>query len=139
LLDQGGGLVRSGGMILYQGDFLLFRPCTERAGRIVSVDRDYILDRGEPVDARVQIERLIRLSGVKYPVASAILHLVRKDLPIVDVNALAAFGLKRRANYNFQFWNAYCDAVRAIVKESRLSYRTVDRALWSYGKDHPVR
>ncbi len=85
-------------------------------------------------DARVKIERLIKLSGVNYPVASAILHLVCEDVPIVDVNALAAFGLERRTNYNFQFWNAYCDAVRAIVKKSGLSYRIVDRALWSYGK-----
>lgn len=89
-------------------------------------------------NSRVKIERLIELSGVNYPVASAILHLACNNVPILDVNALAAFGLERRTNYDFQFWSAYCDAVKEIVRESGLSYRIVDRALWTYGKCHPV-
>jgi hypothetical protein len=103
-------------------------------GRIKSATKAAFSTR----NSRVKIERLIQLSGVNYPVASAILHLACNNVPILDVNALAAFGLERRANYDFQFWSAYCDAVKEIVRESGLSYRIVDRALWTYGKCHPA-
>lgn len=89
-------------------------------------------------NARVRIGVLMTLSGVSYPMASAILHLVCKDVPLLDVNALAAFGVKKPSSYSFQFWNAYCAAVFAIAGKSSLPLRTIDRALYIFGQRHPI-
>jgi hypothetical protein len=89
-------------------------------------------------NARVRIGVLTTLGGVGYPMASAILHLVCKDVPLLDVNALAALGVKTPSSYSFQFWNAYCAYVLAIAEKSLLPLRTIDRALWSFGKAHPI-
>jgi hypothetical protein len=88
--------------------------------------------------ARVRIGVLTTLSGVSYPMASAILHLVCKDVPLLDERALAAFGVGGRSSYTFTFWNAYCAAVLQIADESHLPLRTIDRALWIFGRDHPI-
>jgi hypothetical protein len=88
-------------------------------------------------NARVRIGVLMTLSGVSYPMASAILHLVCKDVPLLDVNALAALDVKKPSSYSFQFWNAYCAAVLAIAGKSSRPLRTIDRALYIFGQQHP--
>ena len=80
----------------------------------------------------VRIGSLLTLSGVKYPMASAILHLVKKDVPLLDVNALAALNVGI-SSYDFRFWKAYCDKVAGIQVQTSLSFRTIDRALWEFG------
>jgi hypothetical protein len=89
-------------------------------------------------NARVRIGVLTTLSGVSYPMASAILHLACKDVPLLDVRALAALDVKRPSSYSFQFWNAYCAAVLAIADKSGLPLRSIDRALWNFGKTHRI-
>jgi len=84
-------------------------------------------------NARVKICVLTTLDGVGYPMASAILHLACKDVPLLDVRALATLGLEKPTSYDFRFWNDYCVAVFAIAGASKLSLRVIDRALWSYG------
>jgi hypothetical protein len=88
--------------------------------------------------ARVRFGVLMTLSGVAYPMASAILHLVCKDVPLLDVNALAALGVEKPPSYNFIFWNAYCSFVLTIAEKSALSLRTIDRALWAYGEENRI-
>jgi hypothetical protein len=88
-------------------------------------------------NARVRIGVLMTLRGVSYPMASAILHLVCKDVPLLDVWALAALDVEKPSSYSFEFWNAYCTAVLSIAEKCLLPLRTIDRALWSYGKRHP--
>ena len=89
-------------------------------------------------NARVRIGVLMTLQGVSYPMASAILHLVCKDVPLLDVNALAALNEKKPPSYTFQFWNVYCAELLKIAGKSSLPLRTIDRALWMFGKKHPL-
>jgi hypothetical protein len=89
-------------------------------------------------NARVRIGVLMTLRGVSYPMASAILHLVCKDVPLLDVNALAALDMKKPSSYSFQFWHSYCTEVLLIAGKSSLPLRRIDRALWSFGKENPL-
>jgi hypothetical protein len=89
-------------------------------------------------NGRVRIGVLMTLRGVSYPMASAILHLVWKDVPLLDVNALAALSVKKPSSYSFQFWNAYCAAALAIV-EKKTTTASHDRPgaldLWERAPD----
>ena len=89
-------------------------------------------------DARVRMGVLTTLSGVGYPMASAILHLVCKDAPLMDVWALCAFGVKVPSSYRFPFWVAYSSAVSELQKKCAKPLRTIDQALWSYGEAHRI-
>lgn len=86
---------------------------------------------------QAQIGVLFALKGVKYPVASAILHFAFPDrYPILDVRALWSLGWKQSYSYNFEFWISYVKKVRKISKKLGLSMRKVDKALWQFSKDN---
>jgi hypothetical protein len=89
-------------------------------------------------DARVRMGVLTTLSGVSYPTASAILHLVCKDVPLLDFRALAAFNVNPPSSYGFLFWAAYCVEIFKIKNQCPMSLRVIDRALWCYGREHPL-
>jgi len=76
---------------------------------------------------------LTALSGVGYPMASAILHLVHENqYPLLDFRALWSLGIEKPPQYNFRFWWAYVEACRSIASEAGKDMRMVDRALWQF-------
>ena len=89
-------------------------------------------------NARVRIGVLTTLRGVSYPMASAILHLVCKDVPLLDVNALAALRVGKPSSYSFQFWNAYCAAVLVIAGKARRRFARLIGRSGFFGKKHPL-
>jgi hypothetical protein len=84
----------------------------------------------------LKIRVLLLLEGVGWPTASVILHFCdRGPYPILDVRALWSVGLRRVPGYGFSLWWEYTRFVRAISRQTRLSMRTIDRALWQYSKE----
>lgn len=86
----------------------------------------------------LKIGVLLLLSGVSWPVASVILHFCdRGKYPILDFRALAALGVDPPPSpYTFTFWMAYTSYTRALSRDTGLSMRQLDRALWQWAKDH---
>lgn len=80
----------------------------------------------------LKIGVLLILSGVSWPVASVILHFCdRGKYPILDVRALASLGVDPPPSpYTFDFWMAYTNYTRSLSRETGLSMRQLDRALW---------
>ena len=87
---------------------------------------------------RVRIESLTLLDGVAWPIASAILHLCHKDkYPILDFRALWAAGVEAPSTYKYKFWKKYVAFCRDTAKRYKVDMRTLDRAMWCYGKINP--
>lgn len=95
---------------------------------------------------KLRIESLCILDGVRYPVASSILHFAyRPDYyPIIDFRAIWSLGIevKNKGYYTFDIWDKYCDECRKLslkVRDMGLSdtpIRIVDKALWQFSKDN---
>jgi hypothetical protein len=51
------------------------------------------------------------------------------------VRALESLGVKSRSTYPVSFWLAYLQACRALARETGVSLRTLDKALWQYSKE----
>jgi hypothetical protein len=85
-------------------------------------------------DERLRIEVLTLLSGVKWPTASALLHLTHKDpYPILDFRALRSLGIDPPPiNYTFDFWWDYTRYCRRLALQAGVTMRVLDRALWIY-------
>ncbi|MBK8046502.1 MAG: hypothetical protein IPK16_04825 [Anaerolineales bacterium] len=83
---------------------------------------------------RLRIEVLTLLSGVQWPVASAILHFGYDNLyPILDVRALGAAGMDPQAvTYDFNLWWEYTIFCRRTAQEAGVTMRELDQALWGY-------
>ena len=94
---------------------------------------------------QLRIEVLTLLSGVKWPVASAILHWTHVDpYPILDVRALWSLGWSEMADrpslvYDFGDWREYTLYCRQLRQECDVTMRELDRALWQYAKEHMPR
>jgi hypothetical protein len=87
-------------------------------------------------DERVRIELLTFLNGVSWPTASAILHLCFPDrYPILDVRALWTLSVSPRG-FAWPFWSAYVEFSRSLARKAGVSMRTLDRALWTWSKEH---
>lgn len=87
------------------------------------------------VSERARIEALTLLSGVGWPTASVILHLLhRQPYPILDFRALWSVGASR-GTYDFDFWRNYTAYCRQLAKIADVDMRTLDRALWQYSKE----
>lgn len=81
-----------------------------------------------------RIEPLLKLKGVSYPVASAILHFAFPDeYPILDFRAIWSLCGQTRDGY---LWTKYCDEIRKVSKNLNLPIRIVDKALWKYSKEN---
>ena len=85
-----------------------------------------------------KVEKLTWLHGVRESVASVILHLYDpKKYPILDKYALRAIGIDyQNVNYDEPFWRQYVNLCRAAAESYEVSMRTLDRALYQYGKDN---
>jgi hypothetical protein len=88
---------------------------------------------------RAKVEALQTLRGVKYPVASVILHFAFPDqYPIMDFRAIWSLGWEQPKQYDFLFWQKYCAAIRGLAEKHGLPIRTIDKALWQYSADHQL-
>ena len=88
---------------------------------------------------RPRIEILTCLSGVAYPIASAILHFFHEDpYPILDFRAPWSIGFEEdEIEYSFKFWEKYMKKCRKIASENGIKcMRTLDRALWQYSDEN---
>jgi len=58
-----------------------------------------------------------------------------KSPPAIDYRALWSLGIEKPpAYYSFDFWWAYVEACRSLMRGSGVKPRTLDRALWQYSK-----
>jgi hypothetical protein len=107
--------------------------CAEnREDYVNEVTRVALATRNEELKIRV----LLALNGVSWPTASVILHFCdRSAYPILDVRALWSAGLRRLPRYTFPLWWEYTGFTREISRQTGLSMRAVDRALWQYSKE----
>jgi hypothetical protein len=86
---------------------------------------------------KARIESLRILKGVSYPVASAILHFAFPNkYPIMDFRVIWSLGWEQPSNYDFDFWQRYCEKIRDIAKILNLPIRTAEKALWEYSKEY---
>jgi hypothetical protein len=87
-------------------------------------------------DERLRIEVLTLLQGVSWPTASVILHFAHSDpYPILDVRALWSVGVETPpSDYTFEFWHRYTQFCQELARKSKVTMRTLDRALWQYSK-----
>ena len=79
---------------------------------------------------QASIDHLSKLKGIGMSIGSAILHFFHEDnFPIFDQHALRAVGKE----YDECLWKYYVYYCRDIAKESNVSMRTLDRALFRFG------
>lgn len=85
----------------------------------------------------VRVKSLMTLDGVSFPVASTILHFAFPDqYAIMDFRVIWSLGWEQPQRYTFEFWKRYCNTLVAIAQEIGVSVRTLDKALWTYSKEH---
>ena len=88
-------------------------------------------------DAGCAVTELVGLKGVGVPTASAFLaNIYPEKFTLIDILALRALGID---NQEIAFYRYYNDECRRLAKESSTSMRTLDRALWQWGKTNPPR
>ena len=84
------------------------------------------------------VRALLDLHGVGLPVASVLLHFGhRDDYPILDVFALKALerAVPTTKTASMGFWRAYVEHSRGLAMQYGVDMRTLDRALWTRGKE----
>lgn len=89
---------------------------------------------------RFRIVALGALKGVDWSTASVILHFCHAEpYPVLDANALRALGvhLDDLKKYDFDLWEDYVHYCRKLIEEYNVTIRTLDRALWRFGKENP--
>jgi hypothetical protein len=87
-------------------------------------------------DEATRIGALLELNGVGVPTASTLLYAAfPADYPILDVRALESLGVGPRSGYPVSFWLAYLEACRLLARQTGVSLRTLDKALWQHSKE----
>jgi hypothetical protein len=82
---------------------------------------------------RLRIGALLALRGVKWPMASAILHFAMPDrYPILDVRAMETVDGSK--GYTFERWSQYTRLCHETAKRLGVTMRVLDRALWQADK-----
>ncbi|MBL3676147.1 MAG: hypothetical protein JKP92_01375 [Alphaproteobacteria bacterium] len=84
---------------------------------------------------RLRIGALMALSGVAWPMASAALHLAELPgggYPILDVWAMQA--VEGSTAYTLGRWLTYTKMCRDTARDCGVDMRTLDKALWAFGK-----
>ena len=114
------------------------------AGRVKENSAEYVEEITQVAFStkteRARIELLTLLSGVGWPTASVILHFYHPEpYPIIDFRALWTLNMSVPHAYDYLTWKTYVDMCRELSKESGLSMRTLDRALWQYSKENQKR
>lgn len=89
-------------------------------------------------DERQRMEALLGLIGVGWPTASVLLHFgFWNRYPIHDYRALWSLGVEESEKlHRFSFWQEYTDFCRQLAGDTRVSLRTLDRALWQYSREN---
>jgi hypothetical protein len=83
---------------------------------------------------RMRIGALLALRGVRWPMASVILHFAFPDkYPIFDVRAMNSVG--SNTSYTFEKWIDYIKLCRKTATDFDVSLRVLDRALWEYDRE----
>jgi hypothetical protein len=89
-------------------------------------------------DEARRMRLLLALPGVGVAVASVILHFADPArYPVYDTRVRAALrrlGIRRRFPPTPAGWIAYARCLRGLARRWRVSLRTLDKALWWYGK-----
>jgi thermostable 8-oxoguanine DNA glycosylase len=86
-------------------------------------------------DAGKALAELLKMKGVRVPTASAFLaNIYPKQFTVIDELALRALGVH---DQEIAFYLYYNDECSRLAKENNVSNRTLDRALWEWGKTHP--
>jgi hypothetical protein len=87
-------------------------------------------------DEAIRFVTLLELDGVGAPTASTLLYIAfPHDYPILDVRALESLGVSSRPTYSVSFWLAYLEACRILARQTGVSLRTLDKALWQHSKE----
>lgn len=82
---------------------------------------------------RLRIGSLLALRGVRWPMASVILHFAFPDrYPILDVRAMNTVG--GSTHYTFERWLEYLTLCQETVLSYDITMRTLDKALWAFDK-----
>ena len=78
---------------------------------------------------------LTNLAGIGVPTASAILAAIfPKKYTVIDQRALRALDVTDQEVAFYLLYNDYC---RSVATENKIELRTLDRALWEWGKKKP--
>jgi hypothetical protein len=90
-------------------------------------------------DDATRLQLLLGLEGVGVAVASVVLHFADPTrYPIYDMRVRAALrrlGVRKRFPPTPAGWVDYAAALRALAIRYRVSLRTLDKALWRFGRD----
>jgi hypothetical protein len=85
---------------------------------------------------RRRITALMRLSGVSWSAASAILHFtLENQYPILGTRALWSFGFDAKPAMNFDLWWTYVEACRALCSEQNVKMSILYCALWQFAAE----
>ncbi len=87
---------------------------------------------------RLRVGALLALSGVKWPMASAILHYAfPNEYPIVDERVLRTtdWQYKSPESFNFNRWIDFTESCKYECERFDVEMRDLDRALWTYDKE----
>jgi hypothetical protein len=88
-------------------------------------------------DEARRVRLLLGLPGVGLAVASVVLHFAWPErYPVYDVRVLAALrrlGIRERFPPSPDGWRRYVVRLRGLARASRVSMRTLDKALWQIG------
>lgn len=80
-----------------------------------------------------RISALQAIEGVRFPMASVILHFVfPDDYPIIDQRVMNCVGGSTTISYSG--WRSYVDFCKRTADEFGVSLRELDKALWAYDK-----
>ena len=106
--------------------------------RIKSNNDDFVKERtGFALSSATADPDRVRLKGVGWAVASAILHWFHQDhYPIWSGPARYSVRLdETRGTQKPGEWEAYVKFCRKLAKENKVDMRTLDRALWKHYDD----
>ena len=117
-----------------------------RAGLVKENDDKYVEEITQIAltakNERTRIEVLTCLDGVRWPIASVVLHFFHKDrYPILDYRALWSVSMIKENSstatpnrYCFDCWWEYVEFCRKTADTAGISMRQLDKALWKYSE-----
>lgn len=80
-----------------------------------------------------RIQAWTLLTGVSWPTASVFLHFALSNkYPIMDFRALWSLRTDVPGQYTFSFWQEYTAFCRDLARQSGVTMRVLDKALWKY-------
>jgi hypothetical protein len=84
-----------------------------------------------------RIGALALLKGVRYPIASVVLHFcVDTSYPILDFRAIWSLGMDQPSAYSPEYWCDYISLCRSLAAKHGLTVRELDMALWQFSREH---